>query len=236
MAGIEDARPGHSMRRHGKARAFFLVQAQQGWKKFGGYVSHLTYGRSPSHYDFQDSFLTGIFLQKSAMAPKQQFHILVAVRPHLRQLVLDLLPAAFQPTVCHTFRDAEHELARQRFGLVFCSVQFDKNKLYDLLRCVRTMPDMPRIPFVAGIMDRHRYDSQTVDVAMKSLDLLGVDECIHYCGWQQHGSAQAARRQLQDVLLQLVRAPMPDEDRFDRSQHPALDQAPADRGADSQLS
>lgn len=144
------------------------------------------------------------------MQSDRQFQVLIAVLPHLREVALDLMPLAFSPTVCHSFGEAAHVLARQTFSLIFCSVQFDQNKLYDLLHLVKTKPGMPQIPFIAGIIDKHRFDIKSINRVVESLELIGVDHCIEYCGWSQPDGSHWARNQVQDALLQSVQASRPE--------------------------
>jgi len=138
------------------------------------------------------------------MSHHRRIPLLVAVRPHLRQLVLDLLPDTFLPTICHSFHEAIHALARERFGMVLCSVQFDENKLYDLLRHIRETVDTYRLPFVAAMMDRYAGDARTRDAAVKSLALLGVDNFVNCSEFLQQGDISGARGRLRDALLRFA--------------------------------
>jgi CheY-like chemotaxis protein len=137
------------------------------------------------------------------MRATQAAHILAAVSPNAKDTVLRLFHPEFQLTFCHSLADAKRLLRRQRFDVVFCNLQFDGSSTFDLLRHIKSFPDLSRTRFIAGAIDGSIIADQMINTALRSLMLVGADESFNLQQWQKDLGATLADEKCRGLLRQL---------------------------------
>lgn len=142
------------------------------------------------------------------MDSNQSYSVLVAVRPRLEAAMQEWLPPNCLPTFCHTLHDAVQHLERQRFNLVLCTLHFDQNRLLGLLRHVKSLPAPSKIPFIACAAAAPMFTIETVDAVLKSLKVLGADECVNLPQWLWRLGKEEARNELHRTFRRLANAAM----------------------------
>jgi CheY-like chemotaxis protein len=137
------------------------------------------------------------------MCAAQASHILATVSPNARDIVLRLLHPEFRLTFCHTLVAAKHLLRQQRFDVVFCSLQFDGSSTFELLRHIKSLPNLSRTRFIVGAIDGSIIADQMINTALRSLMLVGADESFNLHQWQNDFGAKLADEKCRHLLRQL---------------------------------
>jgi CheY-like chemotaxis protein len=134
--------------------------------------------------------------------------IMIAARPQLEIALQEWLHPEFALTFCHTLQDAKQKIATRRFRLIFCALHFNENRPLDLLRYLRTLPAPGKTPFVVGVMMEGIVNAETVAAILKSLKVLGVDECIDLSRWLRFHGPKASGDELRRTFRRLIHGPL----------------------------
>ncbi|HYF21023.1 MAG TPA: hypothetical protein VEA40_24365 [Ramlibacter sp.] len=127
-------------------------------------------------------------------APDLLLSILVADTGGTLEVLRGELPARWALTAAGTLEQAK-SLLREDTPLVVCDCHFDDGRMYDLLRYLKSRPQLQSVPFLAvrareGELDDAMYESIKIAV-----DALGGDGFVDLFRWRvRYGEAEAARR------------------------------------------
>lgn len=97
--------------------------------------------------------------------------LLIAVSSQDTQLVYDVLGDEFNLLICHSFLEAEALMGKD-IDLVTCGVHFDRGRMFDLLKLVRSTPKLQDVPFLLALGREVKYSPailQGIETAAESL-------------------------------------------------------------------
>lgn len=97
--------------------------------------------------------------------------LLIAVSVQDTQLVHDVLGDEFNLLICHSFQEAEALIGKD-IDLVTCGVHFDRGRMFDLLKRVRSTPKLKDVPFLLALGREVKYSPailQGIETAAESL-------------------------------------------------------------------
>jgi CheY-like chemotaxis protein len=133
----------------------------------------------------------------------QPARLLVAVRPEAQELALHILGSEFTLEFCHSVPAAIRLLATQRFDLIFCTLQFDSSRMFDLLRHAKSDRALQDIPFVAIKLGGGILSDESIRHVLKAASLLGANACINLPEWRVRLGDENAYLKLREALRDL---------------------------------
>jgi CheY-like chemotaxis protein len=133
-------------------------------------------------------------------------HILVAANPHVREIISTALQ--FSDLVL-TFSDSVQEakllLNQWHFDLIFCTIQFDSSRMFDLLRYVKKEnPQTKAIPFLALKISEGLLPDSLVDLSLKTAKLIGANETVNLAVLRRELGDEEAFVRLRDIMERLL--------------------------------
>jgi len=136
------------------------------------------------------------------MDNKQSKSILVAANPHIWETIsIALQSLGFVLTFCSSVEEAKHFLDTQHFDLIFCTIQFDRSRFFDLLKYAKKEnPLTQATPFlVLKIADGFLPDS-LVELTLNIAKLVGANETVNLRKWRAVLGDELAYKNLRTLI------------------------------------
>ena len=95
-------------------------------------------------------------------------------------------------------------LVTGRTPLVLCDCHFDDGRMYDLLRHLKSVPELSAVPFLAIRMQEGQLDDAMYESVKIATRALGGDGFIDLFRWRMKYGPQAASRKLAERLALLA--------------------------------
>jgi len=131
--------------------------------------------------------------------------ILVAIRPEDRQVIRYVIGSEFDLVVCISLAEAQAALTPD-IAMIACGVHFDDGRMFDLLKYVKTDPQLRDIPFWGLLRDDGVLSvaiTRGIRTAMKTLGAKGLFNLSQLnTGGGQQADREAAYRALREAVRQ----------------------------------
>jgi hypothetical protein len=142
---------------------------------------------------------------EAQVAATQLKNILVAVNMPVRQLVSQALQFPdWVLNFCDSVEEAKLLLRDRPCDLIFCSLQFDSSRMFDLLQYAKTNSKTESIPFVAVKILEGILSASTVENILKTARLYGASESVNLAEWRKQLGDEPAYAKLRNTIRQLL--------------------------------
>jgi CheY-like chemotaxis protein len=139
------------------------------------------------------------------VAVTQSRRILVAVNNlSVRQLVSHVLQSSDWDLIYCTSVAEAKQLLHQHCDLIFCTLQFDGSRMFDLLQYAKADSQIKPIPFMALKITDSVLPESTVKAVMKTARLSGADACVNLAQWRKQLGDEPAYEKLRNTIRQLL--------------------------------
>ncbi len=130
--------------------------------------------------------------------------VLVAEVPGVTPIVREAWQDYFTLHFCTSMAEAER-LLDSRFDVIVCGTHFAESKMFDLLRLVKSMPDMRDVPFLCVRVLDGELDSTAFQGISIAACALGAAGFVDLNRWRREHGFDQAREKLRDLVSSLAK-------------------------------